>query len=102
VDRRGEEIELVGGVEKRELSVVDYDPAVRTPALDVHVHIYQREDEAITRYLAFRDRLRSSADDRALYAATKRDLIAQGFDDMNAYADAKTDVIAAILTRSGM
>ena len=73
---------------------------VRTPERDVHVHIYGTGDEAITRYLLLRDRLRTDATDRALYERTKRALIAQGFEDMNAYADAKTDVIAAILARA--
>ena len=73
---------------------------VRTPARDVHVHIYDRHAEAVTNYLLFRDRLRSDADDRALYANTKRDLITHGFTDMNAYSDAKTDVVLAILARA--
>ena len=72
----------------------------RTPALDVHVHIYQKGDAAVTRYLLFRDRLRADGDDRALYARTKQALISQGFDDMNAYSDAKTDVITGIMSRA--
>jgi len=73
---------------------------VRTSARDVHVHILQRGDEAIDRYVLFRNRLRADADDRSLYEATKRALLEKGFDDMNAYADAKTDVIAAIIARA--
>ncbi|WP_213814592.1 GrpB family protein [Glaciihabitans sp. dw_435] len=73
---------------------------VRTPHRDVHIHIYQRDDLAVTNYLLFRDRLRTDPDDRDLYARTKEALIEQGFDDMNAYSDAKTDVIAAILARA--
>ena len=73
---------------------------VRTPDRDVHVHIYERSAVAVTNYLLFRDRLRSDAGDRVLYARTKQALIAQGFSDMNAYSDAKTDVILAILERA--
>jgi len=73
---------------------------VRTAALDVHVHVYQRDARAVVDYLLLRDRLRVDADDRELYASTKRALIDRGFDDMNAYSDAKTDVIAAILARA--
>ena len=73
---------------------------VRTPARDVHVHIYQSGAQAVVDYLLLRDRLRGDAGDRALYAQTKRGLIAQGFDDMNAYSDAKTEVIAGILARA--
>jgi len=73
---------------------------VRTPELDVHVHIYQKGDPAVTNYLLLRDRLRADAGERELYARTKRELIAQGFDDMNAYSDAKSEVIAGILARA--
>ena len=73
---------------------------VRTPARDVHVHIYGKGDRAIERYLLLRDHLRTDAVDRELYAQTKRALIAQGFDDMNRYSDAKTEVIAAIIARA--
>jgi len=73
---------------------------VRTPDRDVHVHIYETNAQAVTDYLLLRDRLRDDADDRALYARTKRELISQGFDDMNAYSDAKTEVIAAIVARA--
>ncbi|GAB2468190.1 GrpB-like predicted nucleotidyltransferase (UPF0157 family) [Conyzicola lurida] len=73
---------------------------VRTPDRDVHVHIYEKGAEAVEKYLRLRDHLRTDADDRELYASTKRALIGQGFDDMNAYSDAKTDVIAGILERA--
>jgi GrpB-like predicted nucleotidyltransferase (UPF0157 family) len=73
---------------------------VRTPNRDVHVHIYEKGDQAITNYLLFRDRLRLDSDDRALYARTKEALISQGFKDMNAYSDAKTEVVAAIMARA--
>lgn len=73
---------------------------VRTPARDVHVHILGRGDQALARYILFRDRLRTDAGDRELYAQTKEALIRRGFDDMNAYSDAKTDVVAAILARA--
>jgi GrpB-like predicted nucleotidyltransferase (UPF0157 family)/GNAT superfamily N-acetyltransferase len=73
---------------------------VRTPGRDVHVHIYQRGDQAVTDYLVFRDHLRVSADDRALYEETKRGLVAQDWADMNAYSEAKTEVIAQIRTRA--
>ncbi|HXH36083.1 MAG TPA: GrpB family protein [Plantibacter sp.] len=73
---------------------------VRTPARDVHVHLYERNASAVEEYLLFRDHLRSDAVDRALYERTKRALLEQEWDDMNDYADAKTDVIRAIKTRA--
>jgi GrpB-like predicted nucleotidyltransferase (UPF0157 family) len=73
---------------------------VRTPHRDVHVHVYERGAVAVDEYLLLRDRLRSNADDRALYESTKRALLSTSWDDMNDYADAKTDVIRAIKARA--
>ena len=73
---------------------------VRTPERDVHIHVFQRDDPAVDEYLLLRDRLRSDAEDRALYEATKRSLLTSSWDDMNDYADAKTDVILAIKERA--
>ena len=73
---------------------------VRTPARDVHVHIYEHGDPAVGEYLLLRDWLRTDKDDRDLYESTKRSLLRSRWDDMNAYADAKTDVILAIKSRA--
>jgi GrpB-like predicted nucleotidyltransferase (UPF0157 family) len=73
---------------------------VRTPARDVHVHVYEEGAPAVDAYLLLRDRLRADPDDRALYARTKRELMTRPWDDMNAYADAKSEVIAGILARA--
>lgn len=73
---------------------------VRTPARDVHVHVYEQGDPAVDEYLLLRDHLRSHADDRALYESTKRKLLSRRWDDMNDYADAKTEVILAIRARA--
>lgn len=72
----------------------------RTPGRDVHVHVYEPAHPAVRDYLALRDRLRSSAEDRELYAQTKRDLAVRPWRDMNDYADAKTAVITQILSRA--
>lgn len=72
----------------------------RTPARDVHVHLYEPDHEAVSAYLDLRDWLRVDADDRALYERTKRRLATRTWTDMNEYADAKTDVILAILGRA--
>ncbi|MGA8847449.1 MAG: GrpB family protein [Nocardioides sp.] len=73
---------------------------VRTPARDVHVHIYEVGDQEALDLLLFRDHLRSVPDDRDLYERTKRALIDQNWPDMNAYAEAKTEVIGAIMNRA--
>ncbi len=73
---------------------------LRTPELDVHLHVYSRGCQEIDRYLLFRNRLRENAADRQLYEATKRDLATRDWPDMNAYAAAKTAVIKKILASS--
>ena len=72
----------------------------RTPQRDVHIHIWGQSDPEAERYLAFRDRLRSSSKDRAEYEQLKRALATREWSDMNEYADAKADLIAAIIARS--
>lgn len=73
---------------------------VRTPARDLHVHLYQQGDPAVDEYLLLRDHLRTDSADRALYEATKKALLDRPWNDMNDYADAKTDVIEAIKARA--
>lgn len=73
---------------------------VRTPERDVHVHVLQVGDQAATDYLLFRDRLRSSPEDRELYECTKRALVERDWASMDAYADAKTEVVLAIKDRA--
>ena len=73
---------------------------LRTPERTVHLHVYEPGRPEVDAYLAFRDRLRSDAADRELYASTKRELARRPWRDMNDYADAKSDVIAAILGRA--
>jgi GrpB-like predicted nucleotidyltransferase (UPF0157 family) len=73
---------------------------LRTPGRTAHLHFFEPGHEAIAAYLDLRERLRSDAGDRDLYAATKRDLATREWGDMNEYADAKSEVIAEILGRA--
>jgi GrpB-like predicted nucleotidyltransferase (UPF0157 family) len=73
---------------------------VRTPALDVHIHLLEGKHPRVEAYLQFRNSLRKHAGDRDLYARTKRELLSHEWPDMNAYGDAKTEVINVILARS--
>ena len=73
---------------------------VRTPSRDANVHVLESGDPAAEDYLLFRDRLRSSAEDRDLYERTKRVLVEQDWPDTQAYADAKTEVVEAIKERA--
>lgn len=72
----------------------------RTPALDVHVHVWPAGGEDERRHLLFRDWLRGSAEDRERYELVKRELATREWEDMNAYADAKSVVIAEIMARA--
>jgi GrpB-like predicted nucleotidyltransferase (UPF0157 family) len=74
----------------------------RTPARNVHVHVWGSESAEIDRYLAFRDQLRRSVDDRHAYELLKRDLATRDWADMNEYAYAKGEMIESILARAGI
>jgi GrpB-like predicted nucleotidyltransferase (UPF0157 family) len=66
----------------------------------VHLHVFSAGCPETQRMVRFRDHLRSSAEDRDLYAATKRELAAREWKYMQQYADAKTGVIAEIMARA--
>ncbi len=72
----------------------------RTPARDVHVHVWGDSDPEVLRLLRFRDRLRESPEDRRVYEQLKRDLARREWPDTNYYAEAKSDVIESILSRA--
>lgn len=86
-----------------------YEPRVRepghrmfrTPARDVHLHLWAVGDPEVQRCVAFRDRLRRSPGDRAAYERLKRALATREWRDMNDYAEAKGGLIAEILGRAG-
>jgi GrpB-like predicted nucleotidyltransferase (UPF0157 family)/predicted acetyltransferase len=69
----------------------------RTPARDVHIHVFSVGCPEIDRCLMFRNRLRENARDCLLYEQTKRKLATQEWADMNEYAKAKTAVIESIV-----
>ena len=73
---------------------------LRTPARDVHIHVFSAGSSQIRRYLVFRDHLRGNLDDRELYEATKRNLAKQDWPEMNAYAEAKTEAIQQVMARA--
>jgi GrpB-like predicted nucleotidyltransferase (UPF0157 family) len=72
----------------------------RTPQRDVHVHVWADDDAEVGRYLALRDRLRGSREDRLAYERLKRELASRDWDDMNHYAHAKGELIEALLARA--
>jgi GrpB-like predicted nucleotidyltransferase (UPF0157 family) len=73
---------------------------LRTPAHDVHVHVFTEGSQEIDRYIDFLDRLRRDDADRALYTATKRALAKRDWLTMDHYADAKSEVVEAFIGRA--
>jgi GrpB-like predicted nucleotidyltransferase (UPF0157 family) len=73
---------------------------LRTPTLDVHVHVCSLGGPWERRHLLFRDWLRQSAVDRNAYEQAKRELATGPWPTMDDYADAKTPIIAEITTRA--
>ena len=72
----------------------------RTPAKDVHVHVFSAGSPEIERYLLLRDRLRQNEGDRELYAQTKRELAMRDWPNIEHYAEAKTEVVEDIISRA--
>jgi N-methylhydantoinase B/oxoprolinase/acetone carboxylase alpha subunit/GrpB-like predicted nucleotidyltransferase (UPF0157 family) len=66
----------------------------RTPARDVHVHLWRAGSDDERRLLLFRDWLRQDADDRARYEAVKRELASREWESSGDYAEAKSDIVA--------
>jgi GrpB-like predicted nucleotidyltransferase (UPF0157 family) len=94
-----------------DLTAAGYDLRVREPqhrafrAGDpddpVNLHCYPPGHLEVARYLAFRDRLRTSDADRRRYEDVKRELAGREWRDMNYYAEAKRPTIDEILARAG-
>ena len=72
----------------------------RTPAKDVHVHVFSAGSPEIDRYLLLGERLHEDRGDRELYARTKRELARREWPSMKHYAEAKTEGIEGIIDRA--
>jgi GrpB-like predicted nucleotidyltransferase (UPF0157 family) len=68
---------------------------------EIYLHVFSSGCPEIDRLLVFRDRLRSNAADRDLYARTKLALARQEWKYVQNYADSKTVVIEEIVARAG-
>lgn len=73
---------------------------VRTPELDVHIHVFPDGSGEIDRHLLFRDHIRAHEQVRREYEVLKRRLSAEDWIDMNAYANAKTEFIEGIIQKA--
>jgi GrpB-like predicted nucleotidyltransferase (UPF0157 family) len=73
---------------------------LKPPEIAGNLHVFSAGCEEIEQVLLFRDWLRSHADDRALYQATKHELAARTWKYTQNYADAKSAVVREILARA--
>src|SRR5262249_43351537 len=73
---------------------------LKGPDVNVNLHVFSEGCSEIERMQRFRDWLRMHADDRKLYAETKRALAQQNWEFVQNYADAKSKVVAEILARA--
>jgi len=78
----------------------DQHRMLRSPSMDMHLHVFPSTSPEVDRYLVLRDLLRSDAAARQLYADTKRRLAQSDWPTMDHYADAKTDVIEHLLAKA--
>ena len=80
-----------------------YDHRVlKGPDTNINLHVFSDGCRELDRMVGFRDWLRTHDDDRALYEATKRDLIKRDWKFVQNYADAKGEVVEAIAARAGL
>jgi GrpB-like predicted nucleotidyltransferase (UPF0157 family) len=70
------------------------------PDTEINLHVFSHGCPEIDRMLVFRDRLRSHAADRDLYARAKVALAQKEWKYVQNYADAKTAVIEEIIARA--
>lgn len=63
---------------------------LKGPGAEINLHVFSAGCPEIDQMVMFRDRLRSDATDRELYAGTKLDLARQEWRHVQNYADAKT------------
>jgi len=70
------------------------------PDTDINMHVLTAGVDEVGRMLRFRDRLRTDAGDRELYARTKRTLAQQQWRHVQHYAQAKSEVVELILQRA--
>lgn len=75
---------------------------LKGPDTNVNLHVFSAGCIELDRMVGFRDWLRTHPEDRDLYEATKRELVAKRWRYVQNYADAKTSVVEAIAARAGL
>ncbi len=103
-DAYGPDLNRAGYVVRiRESEPEWYDHRVfKGPDTNVNLHVFSSGCPEWERMVGFRDWLRTHDNDRALYEATKRELLKQEWTYVQNYADAKTEVVETIMARAGL
>ena len=70
------------------------------PDTNVNLHVFPTGCEEVDRMVLLRDWLRVNAEDRELYARSKRTLAARDWKYVQQYADAKSSVVKEIMGRA--
>ncbi|WP_439658053.1 GrpB family protein [Lentzea sp. HUAS TT2] len=73
---------------------------LKGPDTDINLHVFPRGCAQVRRHRIFRDWLRDNAEDRELYASTKRALAGRTWERVQDYTDAKNAVVLDILERA--
>ena len=80
-----------------------YDHRVfKGPDTNLNLHVFSDGCPEVGRMVGISDWLRSHGDDRALYEATKRELLKHDWTFVQNYADAKGAVVEQIAARAGI
>jgi GrpB-like predicted nucleotidyltransferase (UPF0157 family) len=66
----------------------------------VNLHVFPPACEEVEQMLLLRDWLRTNAEDRELYARTKRELATREWKYVQNYADAKSEIVRQIIERA--
>lgn len=75
-------------------------PLFKGPDTNINLHVFSAGCTETAQMLLFREWLRSSEADRALYARSKRELAERDWKYTQQYADAKSAIVAQIMARA--
>ncbi len=101
VDQAAKAMESLGYEAKGEYGIAFRRYFQKEQNVRTHVHVYQEGDPEISRYLKFRDWMRSHPDDAKNYAKLKEELAAQFSQDIMGYCNGKDAFVASIDRKDG-
>jgi GrpB-like predicted nucleotidyltransferase (UPF0157 family)/predicted GNAT family N-acyltransferase len=102
VDRATKAMESLGYEAKGEFGIAFRRYFQKGKGIRTHnIHVYQEGDPEISRYLKFRDWMRSHPDDAESYARLKEELAAKFPEDIIGYCNGKDAFVASIDDKDG-